>query len=717
MNGGVFRFGVFELEKPGGELRKSGVRVRIPGQPLTILRTLIEYPGEVVSRECLRNRLWPGGVHVEYEHNLNKAMNRLRDVLGDSADSPRFIETLPGRGYRFLVPVTELLPERPLQQAVESAVPRSRRPWIIAAAAVLAVGGIFVLLWPPISASPTHSFAAVPLTTLVGRETSPSLSPDGRRLVFVWDGEHSDNIDLYVMSIGDARPVRLTHQSAADYSPAWSPDGKWIAFLRDVDPEHAGVFLISPDGAIERHIRTVKAPPTAYAAFTIPRRALAWSRDSRYLVVSDMEPRDTAFSLHRVAVQDGAESQLLSSSDTRRGDTAPAVSHDGRHLAFIRGGVAQSGAGVCVAGLSAGVTIEESPVCIHLQFPWVDSIAWSDNPGELVVSAAMTLDGSRVMLRVPTRAPRRAAVLTDADGVEPDVGAGGRLVYSRVEPKRSSIWKLKLGASDAAIQQGAPPERIDVSMTSNMDADISPNGRRIAFRSLRSGRPEIWVAAVDGSGMQRLSGLGAESYGNPRWSPDSRQIALHARVNGNVGIYIVNPDTDSFRRLTTGPEEDVVPTWSHDGNSIYFASNIGGHFEIRRVSVEGYGPTSIKPIRGSLALESMDGRTVFIATDSRYPKLLDVAPDGSVRRELIAALANRTGFAVGATGIYYFAPPEPDGKTELRFLDLASGRNCVVARIDQPVETGISLSADGHTLIFSQVESQQALLMLVEGFR
>lgn len=716
MNGGVFRFGVFELEKPSGELRKSGVRVRIPGQPLTILSTLIECPGEVVSREYLRNRLWPDGVHVEYEHNLNKAMNRLRDVLGDSADSPRFIETLPGRGYRFLLPVTELLPERPLQPVrarVEPAVPRSRRPWIIAAVAVLAVGGIFVLLWPPISASPTHGFTAVPLTTLVGRETSPSLSPDGRRLVFVWDGEHSDNIDLYVMSVGDARPVRLTHQSAADYSPAWSPDGKWIAFLRDADPEHAGIFLISPDGAIERHIRTIKAPPTAYAAFTIPRRALTWSRDSRYLIVSDMGPRDTAYSLHRVAVQDGTESQVLSSSDMRRGDTAPAISHDGRHLAFIRGGVAQSGAAVCVAGLKAEVVIGKMPVCMHLQFPWIDSIAWSNNPSELVVSAAMTLDGSRAMLRVPIGAPDRAAVLTGAgsDGVEPDVGAGGRLVYSRVEPKRSSIWKLNLAAS------ASRPERIDVSMTSNMDADISPDGRRIAFRSLRSGRPEIWVAAVDGSCMKRLSGLGAESYGNPRWSPDSRQIALHARVNDKVDIYIVNPDTGSFRRLTTGSEEDIMPTWSRDGNSIYFASNIGGHFEIRRQPVEGHGPTSMKPIRGSLAMESMDGRSLFIATDSRYPKLLEATPEGTARGELISSLASSTGFAVAATGVYYYAPPGPDGKTDLRFRDLASGGNRVVARIDQPVETGISLSADGHTLIFSQVESQEALLMLVEGFR
>jgi DNA-binding winged helix-turn-helix (wHTH) protein/tetratricopeptide (TPR) repeat protein len=101
----ILRFGAFELELRAGELRKSGLRIRLQQQPLQILQMLVERSGEVVTREELRRKLWPAGTYVDFERSLNKAMVRLRDALGDSADFPRFIETLPRKGYRFLAPV------------------------------------------------------------------------------------------------------------------------------------------------------------------------------------------------------------------------------------------------------------------------------------------------------------------------------------------------------------------------------------------------------------------------------------------------------------------------------------------------------------------------------------------------------------------------------------------------------------------------------------
>lgn len=100
-----FRFGVFEADTMAGELRKSGVRLRLQEQPFQVLIYLLERPGEVVPREELRQRLWPDGTFVDFDHSLNSIINKLREVLGDSASNPRFIETLARRGYRFLVPV------------------------------------------------------------------------------------------------------------------------------------------------------------------------------------------------------------------------------------------------------------------------------------------------------------------------------------------------------------------------------------------------------------------------------------------------------------------------------------------------------------------------------------------------------------------------------------------------------------------------------------
>ncbi len=101
-----FRFGVFEADTASGELRKAGVRLRLQDQPFQVLITLLERPGEVITREELRQKLWPDGTFVDFDHSLNSIVNKLREVLGDSAANPRFVETLARRGYRFLAPVS-----------------------------------------------------------------------------------------------------------------------------------------------------------------------------------------------------------------------------------------------------------------------------------------------------------------------------------------------------------------------------------------------------------------------------------------------------------------------------------------------------------------------------------------------------------------------------------------------------------------------------------
>ena len=102
---GTFHFGAFELDPLAGELRKQGRRIRLQEQPLQVLQVLVEHPGAVVTREELQKKLWPADTFVDFDHGLNKAINKIREALGDSADSPRFVETVPRRGYRFLAEV------------------------------------------------------------------------------------------------------------------------------------------------------------------------------------------------------------------------------------------------------------------------------------------------------------------------------------------------------------------------------------------------------------------------------------------------------------------------------------------------------------------------------------------------------------------------------------------------------------------------------------
>lgn len=722
--GRIIRFSRFELNERTGELRKSGIRVRLGSQPLEVLRALLEHPGELVTREALSSRLWPDGVHVDFEHNLNKVVNRLRDALGDTAETPRYIETVPRRGYRFLQPVDVRVLDLDESQgggavlagpeATPGKTPGSlRRKWVWVAVAL----GTAAALWVPLSRKQQpSSHAAAPWTALVGRELSPAFSPSGDSVVFVWEGPHLDNLDLYRLEAGSSRPEHLTNHPRMDYSPAWSPDGKWIAFLRDLDGERSAIVVMPAEGGQERTLTVVVSPPTSYSTFSVPGRSLCWMPDSTTLVASDAIEPGSPHGLVSVRLQDGSIRRLTRGNGPR-GDLSPQVSLDGSRVAFLRGGVAQTGAEVWVAEISQDAGTLKRSRRLDLNRPWVDSIAWLAGATTLLVSAARTLDGPREILRVEL--DRAGAVRSveplSLEGTEPAYSpARSRLLFVRHEVRRSSIWRLRM---DSPTKVAAPPERIDVSTSSNMDADISPDGSRVAFRSLRSGRPELWIASSETAALKKAVELGAEGYGNPRWSPDGGALTFHARVRGNSDIYFADPERSNWRRLTTDPADDVFPTWARDGMAIFFSSNRSGEYRIYRVRPEGGPDEPVAELRGFCYVESRTGPRAWHAGTGRFPALYEVDQSSGARREIVRALANRSGFAVGRSGIYYLAAPDPAGRSALHYLPSGETKAVPLLRFDHPLESGLSLSQDNRILVYSQVDQEETSLLGVEAFR
>src|SRR5687767_10040906 len=177
----LLRFGVFELDRRSGELRKDGARVRLQEQPLKILDALLADPGQPVTRESLRQRLWPDDTFVDFDNGLNRAINRLRTALGDEADNPRFIETLERRGYRFIAPVAAVdvptstaAPATPERTA--GTEPSRRRPAWVAGAVAAAVLVVLLIAFVPAlrrgadssDHAPIRSLAVLPLANLTG---------------------------------------------------------------------------------------------------------------------------------------------------------------------------------------------------------------------------------------------------------------------------------------------------------------------------------------------------------------------------------------------------------------------------------------------------------------------------------------------------------------------------------------------------------------------
>ena len=195
------KFGIFEADLRAGELRRNGSKVKLQEQPFQVLTVLLERPGEVVSREDLRTKLWPSDTFVDFDHGLNAAVRRLRDALGDSAENPRFVETVARRGYRFVGPVNGAAPE-----VTQKAIRRRRWPIAVGIAAVLLVGVVIGFhAAKQIFSAPraqVRRFTANPAEAPV---LNGVISPDGKYLAF------SDNTGLYLRQIdtGETHAVPL----------------------------------------------------------------------------------------------------------------------------------------------------------------------------------------------------------------------------------------------------------------------------------------------------------------------------------------------------------------------------------------------------------------------------------------------------------------------------------------------------------------------------
>jgi DNA-binding winged helix-turn-helix (wHTH) protein len=268
------RFGLFELDQGAAQLTRNGTKIRLPQQPLLLLAVLLESPGEIVTREQLRQRLWPSDIFIDFDHGLNKSIQKLREALRDSADSPRYIETIPRVGYRFIAPVNFLQPMNEARGVLElnsdkkteeqqhvpapspgTRIARDRRArWLLlalggVACVAVAFGGaaLFRSLHRPLEVSYTQ------LTDFTDSAAAPALSPDGRMVAFIRGGGSfltSDRIYVKMLPNGETR--RVTNDDRPKYGLAFSPDGSEIAYTV-LEPSGFSTYEVSALGG-EPHL-------------------------------------------------------------------------------------------------------------------------------------------------------------------------------------------------------------------------------------------------------------------------------------------------------------------------------------------------------------------------------------------------------------------------------------------------------------------------------
>jgi DNA-binding winged helix-turn-helix (wHTH) protein/Tol biopolymer transport system component len=575
------RFGPFELDARTGELRRGDVRLRVPDQSIRILRALLERAGDVVTREELRAQLWPADTFVDFDHGLNSAVRRLRDVLGDSADAPKFVETLPRRGYRFigtidntedtvapapaLAPVTSAVGDAtaPAPNASPSAAPALtatiakpafRRRWLAAAATLLTLAFSVAALsgrWPERRAPPSAAWPdAQRLTFDDGLQTNPNFSPDGQSIAYA--GEAAGNFDVWTRRVAGGNPVHVTTHAADDWQPDWSPDGNTIAFRSDRGA--GGLFLVPATGGVEIRL--------------------------------------TDFGFR------------------------PQWSPDGRFILFTRSMVI--GAGVKLLYLvrtSDRALLPLPPVQANGAFGWLDSRSVVILSGSRVPPFEARLVSTDVETGQQTEWTFDDRVATTFRERDISVLAGGRLYWS---PDRQaaffvgdaagtqSIWRVDVDAAAHRVVDG--PMRVTSAMRDANDFSLSRDGRRLAFDgSTRTAR--LWEYELDGTSpihedRGRPISLEAADTAQPDLSRDGTRLLFRQTLPGSrqrralVARDMITGEDQVLRVFDSAHEELLAARWSPSGRLVSYA-HVTRSASGNRVQIRVLDPATVTT-RGSL---------------------------------------------------------------------------------------------------------------------
>jgi Tol biopolymer transport system component/DNA-binding winged helix-turn-helix (wHTH) protein len=719
--GEIFEFGRYRLMPRERLLLRQGEPVTLTPKVFDLLVLLVENRGRLLDREELLKTLWPDSF-IE-ENNLTVNISTLRKILGEGGDPARYVETVPKRGYRFTADVRIVDgPEPdspPLVPAAATVTPPApgqsqfRLAYAAAGLIVLLLGAAAVIAlarW--ISPEPSPILESRPLTSYPGSEYGASLSPDATRAAFTWAPPDHATEGIYLKLIGQGDAIRLTNEHVPSRYPKWSPDGTQIAFVQGDSRGQQEVVLIPAVGGSPRKLADIYPPMGMRGPI------LNWSPDGRWLLFSASKQADGAPRIMAVSVDTGQTKEITSPGPSFVADTQPALSPDARHLIFARS-ITRAVGDYYTQDLSPDLTPIDQPRRFTFLDDQTGGATWTPDSKEVVFAAGPPYGSSR-LFRLPFSHAAKSSRLQPIpyigiDAFEPDLRCPHgfppcRLIYEKFA-FQSNLWRLDLqGAGSLAAHQPTPwaqSTRVDQS------PDISPDGRKVAFASTRSGNWEIWTCESAGTNCAQLTNFGASYSRRPRWSPDGSTLVFDSRIQGNADIYLIGAGGGKPRRLTFESSNEINPSWSADGRFVYFTSNRDGDFRIWKMPVEGGAPIRITNLGGDGPQESHDGKWVYFFGRPPGWGIWRVPVDGGPEEVVVKDVVTGLAFAPVRNGVYY-------GKLNpgrLQYYDFGTRKTTNLMEQKMLDANGLAVSPDEKWLLYLQGTETSSDLMYVENFR
>ena len=583
-------------------------------------------------------------------------------------------------------------------------VPPARMVAFVASVIVLAA----VLVWSYSSRVPARRSPEVSrvrmITTYMGDEVTPSVSPDGTLVAFSWAGEDGKHVDIYVTrSDGEEEPRQLTRDISPDTEdlfPAWSPDQTKIAFVRRRGAANGEIVIISAQGGPERTLRDLRF--VRFPAF----KWLAWTPDGAQIAFASQSSASGRSTVYLMRLADGTVRSVTAPPEGVIGDASPDFSPDGRSLAFVRWS-SPSTSMLLVQKLDEEMKALGEPAPVPIASKAVGSPVWADNTRLFLSDGARILEweAGAAAEQVYVPGARLAGIAIGGRGTAGPL----RMVAAQQNVPGERIWTIPLRAAGAP---GGPPAVLSRLGNTSDNPDYSLDGKRIVFVSRRSGSPELWMADADGNNLKQLTRLGVQSLGVPHWSPDNRHVAFFARIGTEPQVYVIDATEDlpAPRQVTHEAPGCNIPSWSRSGKFLYCSRRIGGsEMYLYRVLAED-GETGESEMErwfeGKSATETADGRVLYIKNDrpGLFARALAGDPTANSEERLVEDIRGPIGyFAPVEQGVYYTGQDLQGRYVGLRFFDYAQRKSIDVAprSITGPVNS-LTVTPDSRQLVYTQ---------------
>jgi Tol biopolymer transport system component len=580
-----------------------------------------------------------------------------------------------------------------------ASAPRARFPWLaLAIATVLALALGFAAA-RFLAHEPAAALEATPLTTLPGIESQPSFSPDGKLVAFVWTGADFGPAKLCVKQLDAGDPLVLSHGSGYHGSPAWSPDGRQIAYLRMGD---AGIELmtVSALGGPERRLGAMPGSFTVDVGMT-------WLPGANQIVVS-------VGALALVSPVTG-QGKTFTKPPAGRVDGQPALSPDGRNLAFVRQtpGITATPSTILVQHLDSTQMPQGDAVVLNTDLPGASGLAWAPDGKSLIVSALSS--GSDRLFRIQYPGGKiellSGLALSLAGGGLSISPATHRLAVATAD-NDTDIWRIA-GPSWPAGEKRPEPEALIASTRDDVSPDYSWDGKHIAFESRRAGNQELWTTDADGHDAVQITTFGGAAVGSPRWSPDGSKIAFDSRKPGTASIYVVGSSGGAATRLTNDQWNNHLPAWSSDGKWIYYGSDRSGRQEIWKMPAEGGTPVQFTHDGGDAPRRFPNDPWIYWWKDGQIWR----TPEGGGTPEKMLDYGHNSYWASCRDGLVLF------GGAKMYYFGFRDRKPVVLSDIPRPPSPRILrrptvvVSPDQKRVLFTLTSLDRGDLVVIENFR